>query len=125
LSDDEIEKMVSDAEANAEEDKKKRELVDARNQAETQIASADREFEEVKDDLTDEQTESYSSAKTELETACKGEDKDAIQEKLTAFATAAAVIYQAKQQQNSADGDNTQEPSADDDVVDADFEEVD
>jgi len=117
--------MVKDAEANAEDDKQKRELVDARNQAEAQIASADREFDEVKDDLTDEQTEQYNTAKSELETACKGEDKDAIQEKTTAFLTAAAVIYQAKQQQNSADSDNTQEPSADDDVVDADFEEVD
>jgi len=122
LSDEEIERMVQDAEANAEEDKKKRELVDALNSAEAQIASADREFEEAKDLLTDEQTESYTSAKSELEEACKGEDKDAIQEKTTAFVTAAGVIYQAKQQKESAE---TEETSADDNVVDADFEEVD
>jgi molecular chaperone DnaK len=125
LSDDEIEQMVKDAEANAEEDKKKRELVDARNQAEAQIASADKEFDEVKDDLTDEQTEQYNTAKTELETACEGEDKDAIQEKTTAFLTAAAVIYQAKQQKNSDDAGSTEEQSSDNSVVDADFEEVD
>jgi len=125
LSDEEIERMVQDAETNAEEDKKKRELVDARNSAEAQIASADREFEEAKDSLTDEQTESYTTAKSELEEACKGEDKDAIQEKTTAFMTAASVIYQAKQQQNSADAGSSEEQSADDSVVDADFEEVD
>lgn len=125
LSDDEIEQMVKDAEANAEEDKRKRELVDARNQAEAQIASADKEFEQVKDDLTDEQTDSYNTARSDLEEACKGEDKDAIQEKLTAFATAAAVIYQAKQQKNSDDAGSQEEQSSDDTVVDADFEEVD
>jgi molecular chaperone DnaK len=125
LSDAEIEQMVKDAEANAEEDKRKRELVDARNQAEAQIASADKEFDEVKDDLTDEQTDSYNTAKSELETACKGEDKDAIQEKTTAFLTAAAVIYQAKQQKNSDTAGSQEEQSSDDTVVDADFEEVD
>jgi molecular chaperone DnaK len=113
LSDDEIEQMVKDSEANAEKDKRKRELVDARNQAEAQIASADKEFEEV------------NTAKSELEEACKGEDKDAIQEKTTAFLTAAAVIYQAKQQKNSDDAGSTEEQASDDDVVDADFEEVD
>jgi len=125
LSDAEIEQMVKDAEANAEDDKQKRELVDAKNQAEAQIASADREFDEVKDALTDEQTEQYNIAKSELEAACKGEDKDTIQEKTQAFLTAAAVIYQAKQQKNSDTASSTEEQASDDNVVDADFEEVD
>jgi len=122
LSDSEIDQMVKDAEANAEEDKKKRELVDARNQAEAQIASADKELEEVANDLTQEQTDSYNTAKEELETACKGDDKTEIESKTQAFITAAAVLYQAKQQKESAESEET---SADDNVVDADFEEVD
>lgn len=124
LTDAEIEQMVKDAEANAEEDKQKRELVDARNQAEAQISSADREFKEVKDLLTTEQTETYNTAKSELEESCKGDNKDAIQEKTTAFLTAAAVIYQARQQKNSDDAGSTEQQSSED-VVDADFEEVD
>lgn len=124
LSDSEIEQMVQDAQENAEDDKRKRNLVDARNQAEAQIASADKEFKEVKDRLTTEQTESYNTTRSELEEACKGDNKDAIQDKTTAFLTAATVIYQAKQQQNSDDA-GLSEQHTPDDIVDADFEEVD
>ena len=124
LSDAEIEKMVKDAEANAEEDKKKRKLVDARNQAEAQISSAEKEFQDVKEQLTDEQIDSYNTAKQQLEEACTGEDVDAITNKTTEFVTAASALYQAKQQKESAQSGSSEQADADD-VVDADFDEVD
>ncbi len=124
LSDAEIEQMVKDAEANAEEDKKKRELVDARNQAEAQISSAEKEFKDVKEQLTDEQIDSYNTAKQQLEEACTGEDVDTINNKTTEFVTAASALYQAKQQKESAQSGSNEQADADD-VVDADFEEVD
>ena len=124
LSDAEIEKMVKDAEANAEEDKKKRKLVDARNQAEAQISSAEKEFQDVKEQLTDEQIDSYNTAKQQLEEACTGEDIDAITNKTAKFVTAASALYQAKQQKESAQSGSSEQADADD-VVDADFDEVD
>ncbi len=124
LSDAEIEQMVKDAEANAEEDKKKRQLVDARNQAEAQISSAEKEFQDVKEQLTDEQIDSYNTTRQQLEEACTGEDVDAINNKTTEFVTAASALYQAKQQKESAQSGSNEQADADD-VVDADFDEVD
>ncbi len=125
LTDSEIESMIKDAEANAEEDKKMRELVDVRNQAEAQIAAADKEFEDVKGDLTDEQVSAYNTAKSELNEAVKNDNKDTIQEKTASFVSAAAVLYQAKQQQTStADTESSEHESAEE-VIDGDFDEVD
>ena len=125
LSESEIEQMVKDAEANAEEDKKRRELVEARNGAEQHIATADKDMEEVKDLLTEEQVDAYNQAKEALEEASKGDDKDAINAKITEFATAAAPVMAAKQQKDA--GPIVQEADdgpVDADIIDADFEET-
>jgi len=125
LSDSEIEQMVKDAEANAEEDKKRRELVEARNGAEAHIASANKDFEEVKDNLTEEQVTAYNDAKTALEEAVKGDDKDTINAKITEFATAAAPIMAAKQQNEAGEPQQTaEEGPVEADIIDADFEET-
>jgi molecular chaperone DnaK len=122
LSEAEIEKMVQEAEANAEEDKKRRELIEARNGAEAHIAEANRELVEVRDLLTEEQITAYETARDELQEAIKGDDKDAINAKITEFATAAGAVMMAKQQQQqSADVDT---PTDEDDIIDAEFDEA-
>jgi molecular chaperone DnaK len=122
LSESEIEQMVQDAEANAESDKERKALVEARNGAEQHIAQADRELEEVRDLITEEQVTAYESARDELAEAIKGEDTDSINAKITEFATAAGPVMMAKQQQETA---NTQEgPVEADDIIDAEFNEA-
>jgi len=130
LSDDEIEKMVQDAEANAEDDKKFEELVQARNAADTLIHGCKKTLEESADKVEAEEKESIESAITDLEEILKGEDKDKIEEKTKALAEASSSLAQrlyAEQQQNSQenqDNHETNEADSNDEVVDADFEEV-
>ncbi|WP_278403502.1 molecular chaperone DnaK [Pseudoalteromonas ruthenica] len=130
LSDDEVEKMVRDAEANAEEDKKFEELVTARNQADALVHGTRKQIEEAGDDLPAEDKTAIESALTELETAIKGESKEEIDAKTQALAEKSQKlmeIAQAKaQQQGGADAGAQQQSKAkqDDDVVDAEFEEV-
>ncbi|MCG7546004.1 molecular chaperone DnaK [Pseudoalteromonas sp. MM17-2] len=130
LSDDEVEKMVRDAEANAEEDKKFEELVTARNQADALVHGTRKQIEEAGDDLPAEDKTAIESALTELETAIKGESKEEIDAKTQALAEKSQKlmeIAQAKaQQQGGADAGAQQQSQAkqDDDVVDAEFEEV-
>ena len=130
LSDDEIEKMVQDAEANAEDDKKFEELVQARNAADTLIHGCKKTLEESADKVEAEEKESIESAITELEETLKSEDKDKIEEKTKALADASSSLAQrlyAEQQQNSQenqDNQETNEADSNDEVVDADFEEV-
>ena len=119
LSDSEIEQMIKDAEANAEADKARRELVEAKNSAEATIASADNDYKENIDSLTEENKAAYNKAKEELENAVKSENKDSIREKLGEFTKATAPIYAAAAvRQSQAD-----ETASTDDVVDATFEE--
>jgi len=132
LSDDEIDKMVKDAEAHAAEDKKFHELVDARNQADTMIHATRKSMEEMGDDkLEAGEKESIEAAIKELEEAMKGDDKDNIEAKTKALAEASAKmaerLYADKAQQGGAPGAEAGEAtgSKDDDVVDAEFEEVD
>ncbi|CAM3521358.1 MULTISPECIES: molecular chaperone DnaK [Pseudoalteromonas] len=130
LSDDEVEKMVRDAEANAEEDKKFEELVGARNQADALVHATRKQVEEAGDDLPADDKTAIEAALGELETAIKGDSKDEIDAKTQALAEKSQKlmeIAQAKAQAQQAGGDaGAQQGSAkkDDDVVDAEFEEV-
>ena len=131
LSEDEIEKMVSDAEANADIDKKFEELVNARNTADTLIHGCKKTIEESKDKVSDEEKSAIEAAISELEEALKGDDKDIIEEKTKALTDASSAMAQrlyAEQQQDSQGADqgaeNNDQGSNEENVVDADFEEV-
>jgi molecular chaperone DnaK len=137
LSDEEVEKMVKDAEAHAEEDKKFHELVAARNQADALIHASRKSMEELGDDkLEAGEKESIEAAIKDLEEAMKGDDKDAIEAKTKALSEASAKmaerLYAEKGQQAGAQpgaqsdaGASADASSSSDDVVDAEFEEVD
>ena len=143
LSDGEIERMKSEAETHAEEDKALRELIDAKNQAEQTIYQTDKNLEEHKDKLDAESIAGIESAKGQLEEALKSENAETIKTALAAYTEAAQklgqVLYEQQQQQQGGAGD----PGAaaggaaggpaggpaseaggqkDDDVIDADFE---
>ncbi len=130
LSDEEVEKMVKDAELHASEDQKKRELIEARNQADGLVYTTDKALKEHGDKVDEETRKSIETALEELKTAIEGEDPEAIKSKTETLATTSQklgeVMYQQAQSEaeagdeNSADGDQK-----DDDVVDAEFEEVD
>ena len=122
LSDEEIQKMVRDAEANAEADRKFEELVQARNQADHLVHSTRKQLEEAGDKVPAEDRAAIESALSDLETAAKGEDKAAIEAKLQALAEVAQKLVQAAQPQ--ADTQQAQSSNQNDDVVDAEFEEV-
>ncbi|MAI36027.1 molecular chaperone DnaK [Alteromonas sp.] len=130
LSDDEVEKMVADAEANKEADKKFEELIQARNQADGMIHATRKQIEEVGDALSAEDKAPIEEALSALETASKGEDKAEIEAKTQELIQASSKLMEAAQaQQGAAAGaQEGAEPEAsakgDDDVVDAEFEEV-
>ncbi|WP_271272873.1 molecular chaperone DnaK [Aliamphritea hakodatensis] len=129
LSDDEIDQMVNDAEANAEEDKKFEELAQARNQGDAMVHSAKKTLEEAGDKATEEEKTAINAAVETLEEALKGEDKEAIDTKTAALTEAisglAQKMYAEAQAAEGAEGGAEQaqaEPA--DDAVDAEFEEV-
>ena len=130
LSDDEVEKMVRDAEAHAEEDKKFEELVATRNQADAMVHGTRKQIEEAGDALPAEDKEAIEAALTELEAAIKSDNKEEIEAKTQALAEKSQKlmeIAQAKAQQQQGGADAGAEQSSakqDDDVVDAEFEEV-
>ncbi|MEI8670153.1 molecular chaperone DnaK [Pseudoalteromonas sp. B131b] len=128
LSDDEIEAMVRDAEAHAEDDKKFEELVAARNQADALVHGTRKQVEEAGDALPNEDKEAIEAAVVDLEAAIKSDNKEEIEAKTQALAEKSQKlmeIAQAKAQQGSADaGEQQQSAKQDDDVVDAEFEEV-
>ncbi|MBA6341226.1 molecular chaperone DnaK [Colwellia sp. MB02u-10] len=130
LSDEEVEQMVRDAEANADEDAKFEELVQARNQADGMVHATRKQIEEAGDDLPSEDKEKIETALDELNVAIKGESKEEIDAKTQAVVEASAKlmeIAQAKAQAQSGAPEG-EAPEADapggDDVVDAEFEEV-
>ncbi|BDM63373.1 chaperone protein DnaK [Shewanella sp. NFH-SH190041] len=128
LSDDEIQQMVRDAEAHADEDKKFEELVTARNQADGLVHATKKQVEEAGDALGSDDKAKIEAAMTEVETATKGNDKEAIEKASQALIEASAKlmeIAQAKAQaaQGGAQAADGQKAPADD-VVDAEFEEV-
>jgi len=133
LSEEEIENLVKDAEMHAEEDKMKRELIDARNMADSLIYSTEKSMKEAGDKLEDALKAEIDGAIENLKKAMDGEDQEEIK-KLTEELTQAShklaeIMYQqASQEQEQAQGaagpEADSDPSQDDDVVDADFEEV-
>ena len=128
LSEEEIEKMVTEAEANAEEDKIFEEMVQARNSADTLIHSCKKTLEESADKVEENEKTQIEEAISVLEEAMKGEDKQEIEDKTKALAEASSSLAQrlyAEQQENSSTDQDSQESQASDDAaVDADFEEV-
>ena len=128
LSDEEIEKMVNDAEANADADKKFEEMVTARNQGDALVHSTRKQIEEAGDALPADDKEKIEAALTELEAAIKSEDKEAIEAKTQALAEAAQKLGEIAQQKAQAGEAGAEQPEAqakqDDDIVDAEFEEV-
>eukprot|EP00095_Tigriopus_kingsejongensis_P005778 snap_masked-scaffold1536_size36825-processed-gene-0.2 protein:Tk05778 transcript:snap_masked-scaffold1536_size36825-processed-gene-0.2-mRNA-1 annotation:"molecular chaperone" len=123
LSNDEIEKMVQEAEANKETDKKFEELVTARNQADQLVHGTRKQVEEAGDALPADEKEKIEAAISELEEARKGEDKEAIDAKVQALIAASQKLMEVAQQKAQSQ-DAGEETKQDDDVVDAEFEEV-
>jgi molecular chaperone DnaK len=127
LSDEEVEKMVQDAEAHADEDRKFQELVTVRNQADGLIHSTEKAMADLGDKLEADEKATIESAIESLKEAIKGEDKDDIEAKTTALSEAAAKMSERAYAENAEAG-AAPEGAADaatDDVVDAEFEEVD
>jgi molecular chaperone DnaK len=130
LNDDEIERMVKDAEAHAAEDKKFRELVDARNQAEALIHASEKSLEEFGEKVESEERAKIESAISDLKTAVKNDDKAAIEAKSKALGEASAGLAQRMYADQAQPGGGAAEQPAggagakQDDVVDAEFEEV-
>jgi len=130
LTDDEIKQMVSDAEAHAAEDKKFRELVDTRNQAEALVHSSEKSLKDLGEKVQPQERASIESAISDLKDAVKSDDKARIDAKARALAEASAGVMQrvyAEEAKAGAAGDAEQAGAgkpADEDVVDAEFEEV-
>jgi len=130
LSDEEVEQMVQDAESHAEEDKKMRELVDARNQADGLAHSAEKSLKDLGDKVPDDEKAKVTGLIEEVKEAAKGDDKELIDTKSQALSEAAGALAQmaaAGAEGAAPEGDATasaDDADKDDDVVDAEFEEV-
>jgi molecular chaperone DnaK len=130
LSEDEIRRMVQDAEVHAEEDRKFHELVTARNSADALVHATRTSLKEVADKLSDVDKTKVEAAIEEVEKAIKGDDKEAIEAAVTKLGEAGSVIHEqaAAAAQAAAEAAGSEESagkSSSDDVVDAEFEEVD
>jgi len=128
LSDDDIEQMVSDAEAHAEEDERFRELVDVRNQADALVHSAEKSLEDLGEKVDAAERGQVESAIGDLKEALKGDDKELLETKTKALAEASAGLaqkaYEQAQAAESGGPEAAAQGAADDSVVDAEFEEV-
>ncbi|NOZ42215.1 MAG: molecular chaperone DnaK [Alphaproteobacteria bacterium] len=127
LSEGDIEKMVKEAEANAEDDKKRRELVEARNQAEGAAHSAENQLKEHGDKIDAGDKSAIEEAITAVKAAAEGEDTEVIKAKLETLQQASMKLGEAIYKEQAAGANPEAEPAAtegDEDVVDADFEEV-
>ena len=129
LSDDEVEQMIQDAEANAEADKKFEELSQARNQGDAMVHSAKKTLEDAGDKATEEEKTAINAAVEELEEVLKGDDKEAIDTKTAALTEAISGLAQkmyaeAAQAEGGAEGAEQAQAEPADDAVDAEFEEV-
>ena len=129
LSDEEIQKMVKDAEANKEADKKKRETVDARNQADSLVFSTEKSLKEHGDKVSSEEKKAIENGISDLKKSLEGSDIEDIKKKTQSLIQASMklgeAVYKSQQkpESNSKAKDNTQ-PGEKDNVVDADFEDV-
>jgi molecular chaperone DnaK len=132
LSDSEIDKMVKDAEANAAEDKKRKELVEAKNHGESLVHSTNKSLAEHGGKISDADKSTIEAAIADLKSAMEGQDAEAIKEKTNALAQSAMklgeAIYKSQSQQPGGDAAGADAGAGDkggaDDVVDADFTEV-
>jgi len=131
LSDEEIEQMVQDAEANAEADKIFEEMIQVRNTADGLVHATKKTLEEAGDKATAEEKEAIEKAIADVEEAMKGEDKEAIETATAALTEASSGLAQklyaeqaAAEQAGAEGGEQAQNAGQDDDVVDAEFEEV-
>ncbi len=133
LSEEEIQKMVKDAEANKETDKKKRETIDARNQADTMIHSTEKNLKEHGSKITETEKKSIETAIADLRNALKGTDAEEVKKKTQSLIQASMklgeAVYKSQQKtagkaDNSKDNKDNKENKDKDNVVDADFEDV-
>ncbi|MDJ0881583.1 MAG: molecular chaperone DnaK [Gammaproteobacteria bacterium] len=131
LSDDEVEQMIKDAEAHADEDRKVRELVEVRNQADAMIHATEKSLKDLGDQVEASDKEAIESAIADLKKSLEGSDKDDIEAKTKALAEASGKLAEKAYAANAgeaAGGESTatdaNASNADDDVVDAEFEEV-
>ena len=129
LSDEEIEQMVTDAASHAEEDKKFRELVDARNQADSLMHASEKTLKELGEKASGEERHAIETAIADLKAALEKDEKDAIEAKTSALAEASAGLAQKLYAEQAKEGAGAQAgdgaAQSGDDVVDAEFEEVD
>ncbi len=128
LSDADIEKMVKDAEANAETDKKRKALVEARNQAEGMAHSAEKSLKDYGDKVSEADRTAIAAAIAALKTAAEGDDVAEIEAKTQALGEVSMKLGQAMyeaSQKEAAEADAKADAAKDSDVVDADFEEID
>ena len=135
LSEGDIERMVDEAEQHAEEDKKRRELVEARNHADALIHTSEKNLKEFGDKVSEDEKQAIENAVKDLREAVEGDDTEAIKGKTEALAQASMklgeAMYKASQEAEAADAEPTDAgtpppgESTDSKVVDADFEEVD
>jgi molecular chaperone DnaK len=123
LSKEEIERMVIEAEENAEADKKTRTLIDTRNQAEATVHEIEKDLEEFKDQLTTEQVEEIQAAITAVEIAKQGDDADKIKSELEKVFPAMKILLEKKQAKEQEAQAPQPEAKAEDNVVDATFTE--
>ena len=128
LSDDEVERMIRDAEAHADEDRKVAALVSARNTAEGMIHATEKSLKELGDQVSSDEKAAIETAITELQEALKGEDKDAIEAKTNALTELSGKLAERVYAQQGAGAEQAQsaqsEASDDHNVVDAEYEEV-
>ena len=126
LTDEEIEKMVQDAEANADADKKQRALVDSRNNADSQVYQINKTLTELGDKIKDTEKAAIEDAVKTVEEAIKGEDIPAITDGVEALTKVAGPLFAAYQAANNAEVQPGEQPQAEatGDVVDAEFTEV-
>jgi molecular chaperone DnaK len=130
LSEDEIKRMVKDAEAHAEEDRKFRELVDSRNKADALVHATEKSLKELGDKVSGSDRANIESALSDLKRALSGDDKDVIETKANALAQASASLARQAYAQAGAgaeaagSGASNQQAGGQDDVLDAEFEEV-
>ena len=120
LTEEEIQRMVKDAEENAEADKKAKELIEARNQAETQRHSLQKDFDDVKEKLSDDEKSAFETAISNLDDATKGDDVEKINESVTKLFEAATPVFAKKQEENT----QTEEQPTAEVPVDGEFKEV-
>jgi molecular chaperone DnaK len=131
LSDDEVDKMIKDAEAHAEEDKQLHALVTARNSAEQIIHATEKAMEDLGDKVEDAEKSEIEAAIETLKEAIKGDDKDDIEAKTQTLAELSGKVAERAYAENqeapegaAPEGDSSSNATSDDDIVDADFEEV-